>query len=585
MASDFVSNAFFQRNAPVAFYLTAVTFIYLLFQYAFNPAIFYDPIGWLDPFIYVGYGQYYALPNFLSDYYKVSRLPWVLLEFAVRQIFRPEDAAFLLQFVCSSLMSVCAFFYFRRLISTQNALLIAMTTIFIPLLHANGGADYHNTFCGGLYFLTLALLFATIARKSMAFAAYAGAAAAAAVHTNPSLILLFPAVLFSSFVVCRTYHRSVGFMLSGTGIAAVGVFGATIGLGLISAAFGRAFLFFTPQLDYILSLQKHNAWWSQYSWELLKNSKSNAYLVGIFGISLVEIAVLFFERRHSRNAYEAMAAYAGYALSFLLAVGVQFGGQTILEPDYMNYVLLLGTLTPLGYLIERYLPPVSDRHRLILFALIPLACAVMLAGSTWIYQVLRLGSFTPFAEVSLALAGIYLALVGFTATRFNLAIVALPALTVALIPYLQIYAYDACRTSAHLNVLLIDASTFATEVAGNPERVYVFADPREQMTEPCFKGFKTSDLASSFTEIGHEFLGKPFGEQQLDQLTRDDFADLVGDKGIVALLVVQDATKDRFLGVAAKLGLNFQLAGLFPDAISGVKLYLFRPHAVIDDVN
>jgi hypothetical protein len=45
---------------------------------------------------------------------------------------------------------------------------------------------------------------------------------------------------------------------------------------------------------------------------------------------------------------------------------------------------------------------------------------------------------------------------------------------------------------------------------------------------------------------------------------------------MVALLAVNATTKDHFLEIAAKLGVDLQLVGLFPDSISGVKLYLFR---------
>ena len=75
---------------------------------------------------------------FLIRYYKVSRLPWNILEFTARHILRPEGAAFFLQFFSASLMSISVFLYFRRLISKSNALLLAVVSIFFPLFTAMG---------------------------------------------------------------------------------------------------------------------------------------------------------------------------------------------------------------------------------------------------------------------------------------------------------------------------------------------------------------------------------------------------------------------------------------------------------------
>jgi hypothetical protein len=78
-------------------------------------------------------------------------------------------------------------------------------------------------------------------------------------------------------------------------------------------------------------------------------------------------------------------------------------------------------------------------------------------------------------------------------------------------------------------------------------------------------------------EVGHGFIGDPFHPKRFDELTINDFSDLVTEKGILALLAVQDETKDRLLKTAEEVGIDLQLVGLLPDNSSGVKLYLFRP--------
>ena len=55
-----------------------------------------------------------------------------------------------------------------------------------------GRADYHNTISGPLYFFMLAMLTSLIAERSLLLAAWAGVAAALALHTNPLIALLGP---------------------------------------------------------------------------------------------------------------------------------------------------------------------------------------------------------------------------------------------------------------------------------------------------------------------------------------------------------------------------------------------------------
>ena len=153
-------------------------------------------------------------------------------------------------------------------------------------------------------------------------------------------------------------------------------------------------------------------------------------------------------------------------------------------------MFVVATFVPLGYFMEQYLPPLSKRSQQP-SAIFSLACAIALFDSKSIYQNLGLTSLlVPITLVTLTLAGIYLALRVFSTTRINLAVVLLPSLIIALIPNVGTYASDSCRATSHLNVFISNASTFATEIAGDPNSVYVFADPTEHMTGPCFKQFK-----------------------------------------------------------------------------------------------
>ena len=570
------TEAFAHKNSAIVCCLLSTVAAYFTFLFFFNATLFYNPIGWLDPYVYVGYGLYYSYPDFMDGYYKVSRLPWNLLEFLARHVFHPSVAAPMLQFFSFSLMSMCAFFYFRLLINRSSALFIAILCIFLPILYVNGGADYHNTITGPLYFLALALLVESIVNQSRArlLAGYAGAAVGAAIHTDPLLILLAPAVTLQCLSLWRTYKRNVAFVLTSIVILIIGFACTTIGLGLISAAFGRSFLFFKPQIDYIFWIQQehHNIWWSNFSWEWLRNNKINAYLISIFVICIFEL-LWFAVRRQANNAWPAICAYAGYGLSYLVALAWQLKGQTTLYPDYLSYMLVVATFTPLGFLLDRYLPPVSRGTLLAVAVLFPLACAIALLRSSWIYETFHLLAVSAFSVVVVTVIGTYFILIAFKRTRLNVGIVILPLLCVALVGNPKAYVYDSCNTVAHLNVFMNAASLLATRIAGHPKQVYVFADPIDRITRPCFKGIAVADVANSFAELGHNFLGEPFGQQQLDLLSRADF-ESIKSNGIIALFVVD--TADRFLRTAAGLGISLQIVGILPDRPSGLELYFLK---------
>src|SRR5687767_15892511 len=61
-----------------------------------NDAFGFDPSGWLDSYMYLGYFWHYADHLWLFDdnsNYKISRLPWLLPGFAAHSLLSPVAAA------------------------------------------------------------------------------------------------------------------------------------------------------------------------------------------------------------------------------------------------------------------------------------------------------------------------------------------------------------------------------------------------------------------------------------------------------------------------------------------------------------
>src|SRR2546423_9313984 len=72
-------------------------------------------LGWLDAWSYVGYAYHYLDPTYNNDYYKVSRVPWILYEFTFRHLFEPVAATYIIQFTCLAGSATAVFLTCRLL--------------------------------------------------------------------------------------------------------------------------------------------------------------------------------------------------------------------------------------------------------------------------------------------------------------------------------------------------------------------------------------------------------------------------------------------------------------------------------------
>src|SRR5262245_60592632 len=124
----------------------------------FNSNMFYNPIGWLDPYTHIGIGLYYNDPIFWDRYYKISRVPWNTLQFVVRHLFATAVSGPVLQLICAVGTALSLYGASRCLFRREVALALGIVSVFFPFFHANGGADYNNAAAAPLYFLTWALM-------------------------------------------------------------------------------------------------------------------------------------------------------------------------------------------------------------------------------------------------------------------------------------------------------------------------------------------------------------------------------------------------------------------------------------------
>jgi hypothetical protein len=68
----------------------------------FNTEWFYDPLGWIDTYIFLGYFKHYLDPTFFPYDYKIARLPWILIGYIFNLLLPIVAAQSLLHVLCLS---------------------------------------------------------------------------------------------------------------------------------------------------------------------------------------------------------------------------------------------------------------------------------------------------------------------------------------------------------------------------------------------------------------------------------------------------------------------------------------------------
>ena len=186
-----------QKNSYNAIFLIAVFCIPISFLFFFQTA-FFNGFGWIDSFIYVGYGYNYDDASYLTGYYKVSRLPYVLIQYIFRSIFNTEIVNYILHFTLYSLSAYLIFkISFKTTANILSAFLIAVSTPLFLVVY-NGGADYHNTFSAVLFLATLLYLISetTSGKDNKLFFVNFGILYALVIHSN--ILVCFDTLLYSA---------------------------------------------------------------------------------------------------------------------------------------------------------------------------------------------------------------------------------------------------------------------------------------------------------------------------------------------------------------------------------------------------
>jgi hypothetical protein len=308
---------------------------------------FYDNPGWLDPNMYVGYFLHYSehLPIF-EDYYKISRLPWVLPGFAAYRVFGPDLASLVLSLGTITFALGCLYLLLRDVMNAGLGLLGVVLLGTCAWFHGVGGWNYHMAAATAYYLLTvLCLIRAANCSRFVSRAGWwyfaAGMALGLTIHTYVFMAGYVPGLMACALIVLSADKRALRSITSAILCVVAGALAITTVLGAINLATGGRFLFFMPVVELILFLSRSNAWHrAGYEWLL----NATWLLLPAAALLSCPLTWLFGSPAGKENPSSGRAV-AGFQVQFLWAAFVssyyQFvKHQTTLDWNYLAVSLI-----------------------------------------------------------------------------------------------------------------------------------------------------------------------------------------------------------------------------------------------------
>ncbi len=543
-----------------AFVDLAILWAIPLVQAAINDSWVYSKIGYLDPWIYFGYGLNYADPTFLNDNYKISRLPWVLTEFVTRHIFDGIVASWVLEFSTLALASASLYLLFARTLGRAPAFIATAVFAAFPFAHANAGVDYHNTLAGPLYCLTWWLAIRAVdlglAPKRLFLV---GTTAAATIHSDIVFASLMPVLGLHFLWAQWDKHKKLPSLLPIAIWPILGAIAITLVLGIINRIVGRDFLFFMPQFRLASTFVAHpanqklfwHAWSTGWFW--------TAHYLGPFAAALLFASVTSIAGKIRGHTQVVM-----YSACYVLAAGLwifwQSVGQTALDWGYFAYPLVF----PLVGAIAAVFAFWASRPSLNIFAKLAISAILIgvLATFHGILDRLAVLPQIPFANSSL-FGLIFCLLIFFAAKsiRFWAGIVALWLCIGFGSPGPGDYAPSNCPLARVLNRAIDQGHRIVrAELRANGlpfSQVYFWADINENVI--FTRCSSSSEINLSYFErslavSGFSFLEAPWSASRLEDIDQQRLKATLTAGGLVVFITGNAERVDELMARYSELG-------------------------------
>jgi hypothetical protein len=339
-----VSNRIIMKSAPVYTASTVASMLPFLLLF-FNTDWFYDPVGWIDTYIFLGYFQHYLDPTFFPGDYKIGRLPWVLVGYAFNTLLPMIPAEIFLHVLCLSTATASMLFLVHRLFrNLALATFVSVALGFYFAFHGNpaGGWEYHNVPAGALFLILMLFLTRVgLSDVNKYRSTLVGIMTVLCVLTNPLLVNFLPLIFAYYFILRTATHtfatcrKELPSMLAWSAIGGL----ATIAiLALVNFFSGRQLNFLENQLAFIGRKLHNNPAHVPFShtWIDSATHLSIPAAVAVAGLATILIRAPSLRRLDFQGRL-ALLVIGLYIVGVLLWVFWQAAGQEALTPEYFFY--------------------------------------------------------------------------------------------------------------------------------------------------------------------------------------------------------------------------------------------------------
>jgi len=475
---------------------------------AANREWIFNPPGFIDSWIYLGFFENYDLPQYFVGEKKILRLPWIWTGFAAYRLFAPTIANYVLHLLALIAPSSVLYFVARRYFAPCIGFFAAVSLLLYIPFHAPGGWDYHDADGAFLYLVTFWLVcIAAEARATDGWIVGAGAAFALTLHANIIFINLTPLLLLQFLTLHGWPSRALLWRMIAAGLAGAVV--ATLVLCIGNFLVGRPFFFHWILLRRVLVLltqPEQQVWWRswQSGWFLGRDGLPLALLVALLASACGLLA------KHMRAPAVPCDQRASIALGLqwqlIVAAAIflfwQLLGQTALQPWYMAEPILYPAMLALAgqlYICTRS----RDFGGVWVYAVVPAAYLAMMAGSRQLHLEAALTHLAPVIDdrdiALLPLAFYVAAVIALQAwgarfaglTIFSLLMVGADAVHLLRAPaYMTIpgvinsridaYGYpDDCPLRQDLYLTTLEANRYLTSLEVTPTAIRIWWDDDE----------------------------------------------------------------------------------------------------------
>jgi hypothetical protein len=347
----------------------------------------FNLIGYIDPWLYLGFFLHYDYPSMLVGEKKIARLPWILPGFVSYKLFGPVIANYILHWCYLVSPPVALYFIHLRFFQRWIGFTVATLMLFFTPLWGPAGWDWNGGGSGFFYLTTfLAVSIAAERNRSFLMLVLATVLYAIMIHANLLLVNLTPLLILQYLCIRGEIDRRDITTVVVTAAASFCI--VTAVLGLINLSVGRQFWFSSILFDRVADLLTHPSeqrWWQPWS---------SGWLLGLDGTPLCLIAACCIAATVTlvQNGWRA-TLFGNPALSLQLQLVVataiyvawQALGQTALQPWYMAVPLAFPAFLSLGGLLH-----INCRHATVstvsyaFVILLPLFGVMLLTGANFI---------------------------------------------------------------------------------------------------------------------------------------------------------------------------------------------------------